>query len=84
MHGSIRVVSALAIKQKNVYRGKFFHIHEYSGYTIIRDSRVSEYTVFENRRKSLIQHCKRSELRLYFEWTKINQNCQKWSILASF
>ena len=30
------------------------------------------YTVFENHRKSLIQHCERSELRLHFEWTKVN------------
>ena len=29
-------------------------------------------TVFENHRKSLIQHCERSELRLHFEWTKVN------------
>ena len=29
-------------------------------------------TVFENHRKSLIQHCARSELRLHFEWTKVN------------
>ena len=29
-------------------------------------------SVFENQRKSLIQHCERSELR--FEWTKVNQN----------
>ena len=29
-------------------------------------------TVFENRRKSLIQHCERSEIHLHFEWTKIN------------
>ena len=28
--------------------------------------------VFENHRKSLIQHCERSELRLHFEWTKDN------------
>ena len=41
-------------------------------------------TVFENHRKSLIQHCERSELRLHFEWTKVNEKCQKWSILASF
>ena len=34
--------------------------------------------------KSLIQHCERSELCLYFEWTKVNQKYQKWSILASF
>ena len=29
-------------------------------------------TVFENHRKSSIQHCERSELRLHFEWTKVN------------
>ena len=29
-------------------------------------------TVFENHRKSLIQHCERSELRLHFERTKVN------------
>ena len=40
--------------------------------------------MFENHRKSLIQHCERSELRLHFEWTKVNWNCPKWSILASF
>ena len=40
-------------------------------------------TVFENHRKSLIQHCERSELRLHFEWTKVNWKCQKWSILAT-
>ena len=28
-------------------------------------------TVFENHRKSLIQHCERNELRLHFEWTKL-------------
>ena len=28
------------------------------------------YTVFEKHRKSLIQHCERSELRLQFEGTK--------------
>ena len=41
-------------------------------------------TVFENHRKSLIQHSERSELRLHFEWTKVNQKCKKWSILMSF
>ena len=30
------------------------------------------YTVFENHRKSLIQDCERSELRLHFEWTKVD------------
>ena len=41
-------------------------------------------TVLENNRKSLIQHCERSELRLHFELTKLNWKSQKWSILASF
>ena len=36
-------------------------------------------TVFENRPKSRIQYCERSELRLHFEWTKVNKKCQKWS-----
>ena len=40
--------------------------------------------VIENHRKSIIQNCERSELRLHFEWTKVNWKCQKWSILASF
>ena len=30
------------------------------------------HTVFENHRKSLIQQCEQSELRLHFEWTKVN------------
>ena len=29
-------------------------------------------TDFENQRKCLIQHCKRSELRIHFEWTKVS------------
>ena len=33
-------------------------------------------TVFENHRKSLIHHCERSELRLHFEWTKVDQNAK--------
>ena len=33
--------------------------------------------MFENHRKSLIQHCERSELRLHFEWTNLYQKCQK-------
>ena len=37
--------------------------------------------MFENHRKSRIQHCERSELRLHFESTKVHQ---KWSILANW
>ena len=41
-------------------------------------------TVFENHRKSLIQHFERSGLRLQLEWTKkLIKNAKKWSILAS-
>ena len=41
-------------------------------------------TVFENHRKSRIQHCERSELRLHFEWTKVNQKCQKMVHFGEF
>ena len=30
------------------------------------------FTMFENHRKSLIQHDERSELRLHFEWTRVH------------
>ena len=40
--------------------------------------------MFENHRKNIIPHCERSELRLHSEWTKVHQECQKLSILASF
>ena len=53
-------------------------------WTLLVWKMAASCTVFENQRKSLIQHCKRSELRLHFMWTKVNQKCQKWSILASF
>ena len=38
--------------------------------------------MFENPRKSLIQHCERSEL--HFEWKKVSKKCPKLSILAIF
>ena len=45
------------------------------------NTEISFFTVFENHRKSLIQHCERSELCLHFEWTKVQekrQNGQFW------
>ena len=40
---------------------------------VSRDLKIDwALTVFENHRKSLIQHCERSELRLHFEWTEVN------------
>ena len=41
-------------------------------------------TVFENRPKSRIQHCERSEQRLHFGWTNVNEKCPKSSILTIF
>ena len=38
----------------------------------LKEGDISINTVFENHRKSLIQHCERSELHLHFEWTKVN------------
>ena len=50
-----------------------------------RENMVSYFlTVFENHRKSIIQHCERSELRLHFEWTKVNQKFQKIVNLSNF
>ena len=36
------------------------------------ENKIIMHTMFEDHRKSLIQHCERSELRLDFEWTKVN------------
>ena len=33
-------------------------------------------TVFENHRKSRIQHCERSELCLNFQWIKVHYNAK--------
>ena len=32
----------------------------------------AQSTVFENRQKSRIQHCERSELSLHIKWTKVD------------
>ena len=53
-------------------------------FDIVMSNNITPTTVFENHRKSLIQDCERSELRLHFEWTKVNEKCQKCSILACF
>ena len=41
---------------------------------------LSLYTVFENHRKGLIQHCERSELHLHFEWTKSSLKIPKIAV----
>ena len=42
-----------------------------------RYARIATFsTVYENHRKSRIQHCERSELRLHFEWTKVDKNAK--------
>ena len=40
-------------------------------------SSIALRTLFENRPKSPIQYCERSELCLHFEWTKVHWKCQK-------
>ena len=40
-------------------------------------------TVFENHRKSLIQHDERSELRLHFELTKNAKNVPFWRVFEN-
>ena len=49
---------------------KLLHFCQLPIRTLLGGQYKNLYTVFENRRKSLIQHCERSELRLHFEWTK--------------
>ena len=40
--------------------------------TMDKTKNTSKGTVFENHRKSLMQHCERRELRIHFEWTKVH------------
>ena len=42
------------------------------GKYVVLHYQKNAFTVFEDHRKSLIQHCERSELRLHFEWTKVH------------
>ena len=30
-----------------------------------------------------MKYCERSELCLHFEWTKVDEKCQKWSIFEN-
>ena len=48
------------------------------------DPLLGNYTVFENHRKSLIQHCEQSELCLQFEWTKVYQKCPNGQFCRGF
>ena len=52
-----------------------------SNFQTLLDSK--EIKVFENQRKSLIQHFEQSELRLHFDWTKVDRKCQNQPILDS-
>ena len=44
--------------------------------TVAEKGRCVYGTVFENHRKSIIQHCKRSELRLHLSGQKLIQNAK--------
>ena len=52
--------------------------HDQNGFARTKNWTTFEYliTVFENHRKSRMQHCERSELYLHFKWTKVDQKCQ--------
>ena len=49
-----------------------FELDDTGATALAVSSKILKLTVFENHRKSLIQHCERSELRIHFEWTKVN------------
>ena len=68
---------------KHIFQGKYECVatnsvgteYSYSAQLYVRGKDKSfliSYTVFENHRKSLIQHFERSELCLHFEWPKVN------------
>ena len=66
---------------KIVHYGEFLKITQLN-FTILAFS--TNYTVFENYRKSRVKNYERSELRLHFEWTKVDLKCQKLCILTGF
>ena len=49
-----------------------FQVNSKSHSMKICNTLLTFFTMFENHRKSLIQHDERSELRLHFEWTKVH------------
>ena len=62
----------------------FLFFGHYEDFYSQRCLEKTNFILFEHQRKSLIQHCERRELRLHFEWTKVNQKCQNSQLLASF
>ena len=52
--------------------------------TLMTEQNLVNATVFENHRKSRIQHCEQGELLLHFALTKVHQKCQKSSIWRAF
>ena len=56
---------SVLIGQKLVENAKIKKIRSFQIFVFL-------FTVFENQRKSLIQHCERSELRLHLEWPKVD------------
>ena len=60
------------MKQTKIYINKGVSFPQFSLHKI-EIKKGFQVTVFESHRKSLIQHCERSELRLHFEWKKVSQ-----------
>ena len=55
-----------------------------NGMLIVLNFSARMNTVFENQRKTFIQHCERSELSLHFEWTKVHKNANNSPIWRFF
>ena len=73
----MRTISSLLLRKNIAFNMLAF--------TLITTTQDPLYlTVFESHRKSLIQHCERSDLRLQLSGKKLIKNVQKWSILGEF
>ena len=55
-----------------IWRKNYFTGYPSTFYNI----KAPHSTMFENHRKSLIQQCERSDLRLHIEWTLVHKKCQ--------
>ena len=55
-----------------IHKGCHIHIFKVLRFLLTRTLSYTQATVFKNHRKSTIQQCERSELRLHFEWTKVH------------
>ena len=69
---STPICTGIILTRKLVLTSATCVISAQAAYDRLSHLQVSFDMVFENHRKSLIQHCERSERRLQFEWTKVS------------